>query len=397
MISSTTSSAGVRSFILNFSTSLLLGLLFLCSSSAYFLGLNVVALIPGQTVLGEMRLWTFVTASFVETSPSRFIFSAIMIVWLGFRSEAPVGRHTSARIAFTCLLAAFVGGLQTAVGGISAFVSSGKETSLYAPNFGSGPLLGALSVLAYEVYGEQHIFAIGNSPVPLFRYSLIPLTLVLFGTLSQFAWNTASDAFSTVTGIVVSWVYLRYFCAHGDGLIGDARVEFEFLNMFPEPLRTALRPIEKMGRVTVKPVLLQMGAICSGKSSKPAAATQLLPTVAPSASIGVSGGLHTSLTSSMGIGAGGTSSPGTAIYGIAAENLYGSSSSAAAQRIDLHVQLQGSSGGGGSALAADPIAERRREKALRALDNRLAALKSKIKTGVSGLSTPSLPQSISTS
>jgi len=392
MISST-SSAGIRAPSLGSATTFLLFALVVCSVSAYFGGLSVVALVPGQTVLGEMRLWTFITASFVETSLVRFIFSAALIAWLGTRSEAPIGRHTSARIAFTCLLAAFMGGLQTAIGGISAFVSSGKETSLYAPNFGSGPLLGAISVLAFEVYGEQHIFAIGNSPVPVFRYSLIPLFLVFFSALSQFAWNTATDAFATIAGIVVSWVYLRYFCAHGDGLIGDARAEFEFLNMFPEPLRTALRPIEKMGRVTVKPVLLRMGASCSGKSGKPAsaAATQLLPTVAPLASIGVSGGGPNS--SMMGAS---TVAAGSAIYGVAAESLYGSATAAAAQRIDLHVQLQGNGGGGGSALAADPIAERRREKALRALDNRLAALKSKIKTGVSGLSTPSLPQSIST-
>jgi len=396
MISSTNSSAAVRPPSLGAATTFLLITLLLCSVSAYLGGLSVVALVPGQTVLGEMRLWTFITASFVETSFVRFIFSAVVIAWLGTRSETPVGRHTSARIAFTCLLATFMGGLQTAVGGISAFVSSGKETSLYAPNFGSGPLLGALSVLAFEVYGEQHIFAIGNSPVPVFRYSLIPLFLVFFSALSQFAWNTATDAFATIAGIVVSWVYLRYFCAHGDGLTGDARAEFEFLNMFPEPLRTALRPIEKMGRVTVKPVLLRMGASCAGKSGKPsaAAAAQLLPTVAPSASISVSGGGSNSSIS------GTTSSAaGSAIYGVGADSLYGSTSASAAQRIDLHVQLQGNGnggGGGGSALAADPIAERRREKALRALDNRLAALKSKIKTGVSVLSTVSLPQSSST-
>lgn len=395
MISSTnSSSAGIRPPSIGAATIFLIITLLLCSVSAYLGGLSVVALVPGQTVLGEMRLWTFITASFVETSLVRFIFSAVMIAWLGTKSETPVGRHTSARIAFTCLLATFMGGLQTAVGGISAFVSSGKETSLYAPNFGSGPLLGALSVLAFEVYGEQHIFAIGNSPVPVFRYSLIPLFLVFFSALSQFAWNTATDAFATIAGIVVSWVYLRYFCAHGDGLTGDARAEFEFLNMFPEPLRTALRPIEKMGRVTVKPVLLRMGASCSGKSGKPTAiaATQLLPTVAPSASISVSGGgLNSSISGTA------SSAAGSAIYGIGADSLYGSTS--AAQRIDLHVQLQGNgngNGGGGGALAADPIAERRREKALRALDNRLAALKSKIKTGVSVLSTVSLPQSSST-
>ena len=43
-------------------------------------------------------------------------------------------------------------------------------------------------------------------------------------------------------------------------------------------------------------------------------------------------------------------------------------------------------------MTADPVAERRREKALRALDKRLADLKSKIRDGGSALSQPQLPQ-----
>ena len=89
----------------------------------------------------------------------------------------------------------------------------------------------------------------------------------------------------------------------------------------------------------------------------------------------------------------------------AAEGGYGTPqpnrSAADAGRIDLHVHLHGGRPGvpaqsGTSIFLSDPVAERRREKALKSLDKRLSELRTKMKgtgavplaTGAGAMSTP---------
>jgi len=382
-------------------------------------GLFSVALVPGETLVGGARVWTLVTAAFAEPAPARLAAHAALVAFLGARSELPAGRHTQSRVLRTALLAALLAGLVAAAGRLAAFMSSGREALLYAPLFGSGPLVGALAVLAFEVHGDAHVVSMGApaapggaagagagagaapAAVPFLRYSALPLLVVLGAAAAQFWWLVATDAAATAVAVLVSWTYLRLFCHHGDGLVGDARAEFEFLQMFPGPLRVALRPLEKAGSATLRPLLVQLAALVAGAPAARAAAgagaaaagaqQQLLPLVAPAGAAAQS--------SSVG-------APGSSIYGQAADapgaggytfDTFGSAAAAAAaaaQRIDLHVHLNGSGAGGaaGGGVTADPVAERRREKALRALDKRLADLKSKIRDGGSALSQPQLPQ-----
>ena len=280
-------------------------------------------------------------------------------------------------------------------------------------------MLGALSVLAFEVYGDAHCITLGAGAisgaaapaVPLLRYAVLPFLVLGGSALSQYFFLVGTDTAATAVAILSAWCYLRFFCRHGDGLLGDTRDEFEFLAMVPGPLRIALRPLAKLCSAMLRPIVVQLAAAVSGGSGAdggagaPLQQQQLvlpLSAVAAPAAGGLPlyGAAALQLGGVSGVGAGSSSSgSASSIYGGA--TILGQSGGAAEglsapnlQRIDLHVHLHGgrpTTGPGAGGLAADPVAERRREKALRALDKRLADLRGKLKPNMPVLPSVSAP------
>lgn len=299
--------------------------------------------------------------------------AAPLLLALGLKAEVPGGKHPTDRVARTLFIAAFCSGLYLAVFCLFGYMSSGDENWLYTGLHGTGPLAAALAVLAFEVHGDT---SVAPSWAPALPYSQLPFLVVGLGYLMQYGLRGGKDAVSTVVGLLASWTYLRFFCAHGDGGYGDQRDDFEFLYLLPPPLRVAFRPLEKLASALLLPVVQRVAAIVSGQQSSGGGSSSGngIPTVgstAPSAPV-------TGPASSLSV-----ITPGSAVYGSPAANRQSSDAAAASQRIDLHVHLHGRLGTGssGGSTVADPVAERRREKALRALDKRLSELRSKIKAG----------------
>jgi hypothetical protein len=124
----------------------------------------------------------------------------------------------------------------------------------------------------------------------------------------------------------------------------------------PGPLRVAFRPVEKMSSGLVLPLAKQIGVALSP-----------LYTIL-GAGAGVTGGSFASLPMTVYNSAG--ASPLSTVGG--------ASGAGSPPPLGSHVDLHAGASATGIHVA-DPVAERRREKALQSLDKRLAELRSKMR------------------
>jgi hypothetical protein len=316
-------------------------------------------LVPGNALLlGEHNAWSFLTAHFVSPSWALLAFHAAIVVGLGWRSEEPGGPHAAARVAGAAGVALAAAGLCTYAVRLALFMGSANEEFLYKPVAGCGPVAVVAAVLATEVHGDAPLHAAAAIPT-----SLLPLLIVALSAATQNA-GVSSDASSTLTAGVVAWLFLRFFAAHGGAgaPLGDARDAFEFLVFAPAPLRVALRPLEKVGSALLFPVVLRVAGAYAGAQGL--AAT----TPPPPGAYGEAG-------------APGAGSAAAALFGLApaapAAPAPGGAVGAGT-RIDPALMARVAAAGA-TGVSVDPIAERRREKALKSLDARLAQMRDKLR------------------
>lgn len=161
--------------------------------------------------------------------------------------------------------------------------------------------------------------------------SHLPLTLMVFACVCQFLLGVSHAASLAGLGLIAAWMYLRFFKIQEDGSWGDRRSDFEFATLFPEATRPVVRPLFNL----LGAVLLRIP--CLQPSAAPANGRKL--EVVPSGA-------------------------------------------------------SGDSAGPSAPVAADPVAERRRARALKALDQKLAEMSSKRGKGLatSGGATAPAPE-----
>ena len=320
-------------------------------------------LFPGNALLlGEHNVWSFLTAHFVSPSWALLATHTGIVVALGWRSEEPAGPHPASRVAVTSFLALSASGIVTYMARLFLFMGSANEEYLYKPVAGCGPVAIITAILAAEVHGDAPLHSAAAIPT-----SALPFVIAVLSVLAQNA-GLSSDATTTIVAGVVAWLYLRFFAAHGNGPIGDAREAFDFINFAPLPLRVPLRPLEKMGSALLRPLVLRLAAAAAGARG-----------IASDAAVAGGGG--------GGVGVGGGVS--VALYGLGSPTMIATTSSSsssngpvgAGTRIDPALLARLPPTTATNAISADPVADRRRVKALQSLDRRLAEMKDKLRLG----------------
>ena len=337
--------------------------------------LRSLVLLPGNSLLlGEHNVWSIVTAHFVSQSMTLLALHASVVLLLGQRSEAPGGAHPPQRVATTYGVALATSGLLVYCLRLMLFMGSANEDYLYKAVAGCTPLAVVAGVLAAEVHGDAPLHSAFALPV-----SQVPLCLILLSGLLQNSGLTSDTTTALVAGLA-AWAYLRFFAPHS-GLgapLGDGRNEFELLVFVPGPLRVALRPVEKAVSALVMPIVLRLVGACSSGGYSP-------PVLLPTAALGSSGSAAAAASAAMPhhpaayptgtvegptqpqplFGGAAGSAPAPGLAGASATPLPGGA---------------GLAGAGGS----DPIADRRRIKALASLDKRLEEIKKQLSGGGGG-------------
>ncbi|KER27301.1 hypothetical protein T265_05626 [Opisthorchis viverrini] len=96
------------------------------------------------------------------------------------------------------------------------------------------PLLGGLTVVTRQTMGGKLLV---NFPLGNIRYKHIPFISVVFAALLALLGITGRVSFMMfATGILVAWVYLRFFQRHSNGIVGDLADTFTFSGFFPNHL-----------------------------------------------------------------------------------------------------------------------------------------------------------------
>lgn len=329
-------------------------------------GSTFLQLVPGQTVLGSHHVHNVVTCFFTESSMARLVLASASLMALGFRAEKA---HSASRVAVVVLVAAIVTGLGRSFAGLMVYLASSgdkiAEAALYKPQSGMTGLVGAYAVLAWQAAGEAPLF----QEIPWLQTPLLVTVVVATCAWLQFIAGAGTDFILCVGCTFLTWAQLRFILpVSPGGPAGDARDSFELLHCLPPPLRTPLRPLEKLGSAICLPV----GRAFAGT----------LPLYAAlRAADGVSGGSFASLPAVGGVAQGTAMFRGSSGTSPLAGSSTPQSSRTAADggRIDIQIAGGSQQQSGTGIYVSDPVAERRREKALKSLDKRLSELRNKMK------------------
>ena len=279
-----------------------------------------LGLIVANTTGTRFFIWNLVTAAFYETSLLRALPGAAAIVWAGREVEPRFGPwYYFAGYVFLCALAC---GVITSVGLFVAYVLTREDELLFRVTHGTAGLIGALAVALKRFVPEQPI----HGALPAITGELLPMGVIaLAGALWALGAlglaRAPTDALYAPIGVYVGWFYLRYVHPAADGSAGDVSEGFAFETLFPRPARR---------------FVAGCGNFCYG--------------------VAVLCGYHQHRAAS-----GPPGSLSSAASGLSAVGSVGSVFTTAP-------------GGSSGEMTADPVAERRRNKALAVLDARLAAM-----------------------
>lgn len=188
---------------------------------------------PGWSIL---YFWTFLTAGFVKLSFFDLVISSIIIhfaykplaVAWGFE---PVIRFTIIVNCITYILVEIILLLLL----VLSFNSS-SVTSITA--YGSGALLAGSLIAIKQSMPEHQISAILIS----FRAKYAPSIFVLFSFVVSLLGQSFISFVIVLCGTIVSWSYLRFF-KETDGFLGDRSETFAFATFFPQQVRPYIKPV----------------------------------------------------------------------------------------------------------------------------------------------------------
>ena len=318
-----------------------------------------VAFIPAHTFVGEHAFWNLVTGAFVEISPIKWVLDFVSLLALGPAVQASIGAKN---MLLLTAIAVACSALTTLILSLFWVALLGGYRVLYTPLPMSTALLGALAVAYVRSVGTIEVL-----PLPAAARSVLPgtwsmravlplnLGLAVLGQLAGATWNGPIAAL----GIAYGWMYIRFFLVTPstaiEGVRGDRGADFEFHMLWPLSVQPVVKALAMPVRMACGglPCFAPAFALVLGEDDD-AAAHPAGPALFPTPLRHAAASARQFLGSNM---------PGTA-----------------GSRVVVHPGAAYGAGRGGAPgaraqhAAPDPVAERRRARALKLLDQRLAAM-----------------------
>lgn len=229
------------------SSTIVMKVLALCVIIGYCLGqveslLPYVIIQPSYILPTNLWIWTYLTSPFIELHFYQAIIDVFMIVLYG-KLLQPLWGPTEL-FAFYFLLNLVVE-LMVTIFYVVLYFGTGDEGYLFETFiYGQAACLAGFLVAVKQMMGSQVIVnspfgKIRNRDIPtLLLYVLFVLSLVNFVSLTYLMLYSC--------GILVSWVYLRFYQRHGNGKRGDTSSDFAFVTFFPHVLHGPVRIISDL-------------------------------------------------------------------------------------------------------------------------------------------------------
>jgi len=301
-----------------------------------------------NTFMAKFYFWNLLSAHVYETSLLRFAVGVFAAYKLAPAAEARLGGLQSVQYLFCVLLAT---SLATSSLDFFLYVLFRNEARLFGASYGYGGLLGALLMNLVANSPQRKVWPEAPAPVRPYVSALqlrqLPLTLCVTASVLSALGLTAVVGHGVTflwLGSFGGWAYLRYVAMSRAGVRGDFREEFKLVALFPAVCR---RPLETVGAFAFGIMILL------GFFKERVAHLRHLASAPDPELMDPSPVLRNPVI-------------GLDLSGAARYALGGSTQDGGAN-----------GGGGGMPLAkrrVDPVAERRRELAKKALDERLREL-----------------------
>lgn len=211
-------------------------------------GESMLALSPANTLIAKKYVWNLVTCSFFEANLVKLLCD-LMVLALTVKPSVDLGSNGHFLIYIAVVVLGC--GVFTFLYCMIRFFATGLEEMLIEPMYGFSGTFIAIAMF-YRVHLKNEIVIPG---FPVVTYHNLPV-IVLVGQFMCYAISPlkfmAHDLPFTVVAIPLTWSYLKFFYKHEDAfgnslsganepgaVVGE---EFNFVNMFPEPLHVVVSP-----------------------------------------------------------------------------------------------------------------------------------------------------------
>ena len=215
-------------------TSVALVVLLIAGVSAPVSVSSVLGLVPGYT-LSNYYLWTFVTAGLLHTS----LLPGLLNVFCFVAVSPSLERLWGSRGWLTYLLLVDVT-VQVVIFAlmITLYALTESELFLFRSVCGFSGVNAAIAVAIKQRWAEQPIVSHpALSILHPVKYAHLPFIVCSSSVVLWLAGWLGVDVLLVALGTVVSFVYLRFYAVDPDtGEVGDLRADFSFASLFPDVL-----------------------------------------------------------------------------------------------------------------------------------------------------------------
>ncbi|KAL6068171.1 hypothetical protein QOT17_008416 [Balamuthia mandrillaris] len=198
---------------------------------------NVLALIPANTFLAHFWVWNLITSAFVETNFLGVLVTVLILLQTGRQLELMWGTIEFLRFV---LVVTILSSIITFCCIFIVYLCTYSTDLLFEYSvYGSGALFAGLVVTMKQAHPEREItfffVKLRVKQLPMIVFCLSVLMAILFRAPQPFMF----------WGLVVSWVYLRFFQRQpgNKSVVGDLTPGFSFSSFFPENMQPTMSTI----------------------------------------------------------------------------------------------------------------------------------------------------------
>lgn len=214
--------SAVSSSILVKVTSGVIIVLYLCSYSKTLF--DHLSVIPGYVLPPNFWIWTLLTHSFLQPHILLALLDILIVFYTGLFLE-PIYKPLKLGLFFG--IVTICSALATSMLYIFLYYINGNTYYIFETRiYGLGAYVGGLSVAAKQLMPDQVLLPL---PCGKLRNKHMPLLLlVLVIVLAMVRLINTPYTIQVSFGVLVSWIYLRFYQKHDNGNVGDMAEEFSF-------------------------------------------------------------------------------------------------------------------------------------------------------------------------
>ena len=191
---------------------------------------DIFAITPGHLVPPNFWIWTILTYPFVETTFFGFLVNLTVLLGTVKVVESNMSNLSSFLIFFSIVTS--VSGLVTFFNYLFAYIFTFNISYLFDVHiFGLYSYIGAALVSFKQSRGDQMV--VGSIGLCIKNMPLVYVCFLVFLKLVHMI--PSAPVMLGLNGIVVAWVYLRFYQSHSKGR-GDQAAHFAFKTFFPKPM-----------------------------------------------------------------------------------------------------------------------------------------------------------------